>query len=304
MGDSYSISDSPSGTSTLTLNGDLSSKDRASLRGKKFANLFIRHGDHSRLDYLASSFEAIRILDVGSEQFDWASISNMSSLGRLSIGACWRIPWESFGNKHVESLSCTWDKRYAVSHLHFPSLKYLKVIGWREESLDSLALLKGLTYLDLVDSRQLQRLTSPEILPPLSALRLRGAPKLRSLEGVGALRQLIVLHLEGLKKIESYDVISNLESLRGLIVRGCAPIASLAALSKLSELEFLVLGDTKVDDGNLEMLKSYPALKKVMFKNKRGYNWTSNEAKNHFGQLPTGGQAYSDELEDALKMKL
>lgn len=304
MTDSYSINDSPDGPPTLTLKGDLSSKDREALRGRQFVNLFIRHGDHSQLDYLASSFETIRILDVGSQHFDWTSISNMSSLGRISIGAYWRIPWDLFGNEHVESLSCTWDKRYSVSNLRFPALRNLKVIGWCDESLDPLAQLKGLAYLDLVDSRDLRRLTSVESLSHLSTLRLRGAPKLRLLEGVDDLTQLIALHLEGLKRIERYDVLANLGSLRGLVLRGCAPIASLAVLSKLPELEVLVIGDTRVDDGDLEILQSYPSLKKVMFKNKRGYNWTANEAKKHFNQLSTGGQRFSDKLEDAMKMKL
>lgn len=304
MTDSYSVSEAQGGATSLTLRGNVPSKDQKSLRGRQFSCIFFRHGDHTDIDYLASTFESIRILDVGSEQFDWDSISRMPNLERLSIGAYWKIPWQTIKSEQLESLSFTWDKHYSISDLNFPSLKHLKVIGWSDEGIDKLAQLKALTYLDMVDSRNLQDLKSLESLMSLSTFRLRGAPKLRALDGVQNLNRLVSLHIEGLKKIDSYDVLSSLDSLKGLVMRGCAPINSLAALAKLPELEFLVLGDTKVEDGDLKALRTYPAVKKVMFKNKRGYNWTSAQAKSYFEQLFGEELEYSTELEDALKMRL
>jgi len=304
MGDSFSISDSPNGTRSLTLKGDVSSKDRESLCGQQFANLLIRHGDHNQLDYLASSFETIRILDVGSEQFDWSSISRMPALARLSIGAYWAIPWRSFGNENLEALSFTWDKRYAVSDLQFPSLKHLKVIGWHDEGLNALTMLNGLTYLDLVDSRHLKILSSLKSLPFLATLRLRGAPKLTSLAGIESLRNIIALQLEGLKRLDDPAALNLLQSLRGLIIRGCAPIPSLSGLSVLPKLELLVIGDTKVEDGKLEVLKSFPSLRATMFRNKRGYDWTPAEAKDHFGRRTMDDPHYSGALSEAMKMRL
>ena len=55
---------------------------------------------------------------------------------------------------------------------------------------------------------------------------------------------------------------------------------------------------------NPKALTNYPSLKKVMFKNKRGYNWTFAQAKTYFEKLPGEEPKYSPELEDALKMRL
>jgi len=304
MTDSYSVSKGKGGAATLTLRSDVLSKDRKSLRGRQFSYVFVRHGDHTDIDYLAPTFEAIRFLDVGSEQFDWDSISKMPNLERLSIGAYWIIPWHTIKSEKLESLAFTWDKRYSISDLNFPSLKHLKMIGWGDEDVDGLSPLKALTYLDMVDSRNLQNVCSLESLMSLSTLRLRGAPRLRALDGVQTLNELVSLHIEGLKKIDSYDGLSTLKSLRSLVMPGCAPINSLATLANLPELEFLVLGDTKVEDGDLKVLRTYPALKKVMFKNKRGYNWTFAQAKSYFEQLSDDELEYSPELEDALRMRL
>jgi hypothetical protein len=304
MADSYLVSEAEGGEAALALRGDVSSKDQKSLRGRQFSCLFVRHGDHTDIDYLASTFDSIRILDVGSENFDWASISRMPNLQKLLIGAYWTIPWQLIKSEKLESLAFTWDKGYSVSELNFPSLKHLKISGWSDDGVEALAPLNSITYLDMVDSHNLQSLTSLDSLTALSTLRLRGAPKLRALDGVQAVNRLVTLHIEGLKKIDNYDVLSTLESLRGLAMHGCAPINSLTELAKLSELEFVVLGDTKVEDGDLKALRAYPALKKVMFKNKRGYNWTFAQAKSHFEQMSDEEREFSPELEEALKMRL
>lgn len=304
MSKSYKISDPPGGACTLSLRGDLTEADRAALEGRHYINVLIRHGDHSDLDYLEPSFGVIRCLDVGSQRFDWSAIAKMPALETLKIGAYWKIPWREFNSPSLQSLSVTWDKSYSISDLNFPALDHLKIISWSADGLEALTRFETLAYLDLVDSRKLKSLKGLRRLSFLRTLLVRGAPKLTSLEGVQYLEQLVVLHLDGLRGIANYQALADLESVLGLVMHGCAPIPSLALLSALPKLEFLVLGDCKIEDGDTAVIKTFPALRKVMFKNKRGYNWKSREAKDHFEELFGGEPEFSAHLESALTIRL
>lgn len=136
---------------------------------------------------------------------------------------------------------------------HFPNLRSLR--------------------LNFSNRTDLQNISAPN----LQRLKLGGAMKLKNLRGAEKLDRIEQLTLVGCKSVESIEDVIALEKLKELHLVECSSIPSIAFLRTLPHLQRLTFPATRVLDGDVACLMTFPSLMDVDFDNCKDYNGNREE---------------------------
>lgn len=172
---------------------------------------------------------------------------------------------------HLEKLTTVW-RPGAESALDCARLRSISIRGFPGPDLTSFHRLVQLRLLDLVEGG-LESTVGIEQLLQLEWLRFGALRKLRSLKGVDALSQLRELRIVRCRRISSLAELSSLQALKLLFLEDLGTVGSAKALAGLSELQQLgIIGDTNIEDGDLEPVSQLPRLEQVSMRNRRHYS--------------------------------
>lgn len=142
-------------------------------------------------------------------------------------------------------------------------LKHLNVMAYPGESIALLTSMKSLERLQIT-SRKLRCLQGVADLEKLRILDLAGCPNLTSLVGLEQVETLEELEIADCKAIASLPNLSSLRHLRSLLIENCGTLESLQFLNAHGGLErVLIIGETRIVDGDLIPLKTLPNLRDV-----------------------------------------
>jgi len=237
-----------------------------------------------------STFSRLRALSIsGFAAIDFAALPLLETL-RLSghfgnLGRCDSLRVLSIDGGGLSDLR-------ALAGLD--QLAELEVAGTPLRSLAGLEMLKSLRRLSLFDL-PLPNIDGLEQATSLSQIGLHRLGRLRSIAPLAALSGLKMLEIDGSKKItdlerlgdtvgmedlkltgtplSSVEFLSRLRLLRFLTLHNVGRLPSLAFLGSLDKLETLALAEnTVVENGDLSVLLTMPALRIVSFTQRRHYS--------------------------------
>lgn len=172
---------------------------------------------------------------------------------------------------HLEKLTTVW-RPGAESALECEGLRSLSIRGFPGSDLTAFRRLVQLRQLDLVEGG-LESTKGIERFLQLEWLRLGALRKLSSLRGVDALVLLRELRIVRCRRISSLAELSALRVLKLLFLEDLGTVGSASALAGLTELQQLgIIGDTNIEDGDLEPVSQLPLLEMVSMRNRRHYS--------------------------------
>jgi hypothetical protein len=185
-----------------------------------------------------------------------------------------KLPLDFAAFPRLMSFSGYWNEGYdSVFGCH--RLKRIFVFGPPDDDLSRFASLAALTRLELGQGRRLRHLRGLANLSSLAFLGLYHQAALETLDGLEGAPDLEELAIESCTKLSILDPISELRTLRTLKVANCGKIASLRPLRQLRSLEHLFAWEsTDVQDGDLSVLATLPALRDVAMRDRRHYRPT------------------------------
>jgi len=158
------------------------------------------------------------------------------------------------------------------------SLRKLEIYRFPDSTMRRVGEVTELESLWISHGRRLRSLAGLERCGNLSALTLAYLPNLHSFDAIGHLRGLERLWIETCRHLESLEFASSLHRLRELVLGNCGELESLAPLNVLRRLETVHFWEsTNVRDGDMSALLELPLLGEVRFRNRRHYNYTSEE---------------------------
>lgn len=225
--------------------------------------------NYAFLSPLESVLKNLTIIDF-NPACDISSLSKLS-LERLVLEMGHKSTWPDSFPETLSSLGMSF-ARQAPPVIYLPNLIELKVwdrCDWVE--LPNFASQK-LKSIDL-DCGNLKHLFTSDLFS-LKDLTLSGSRNL-SLKGLSHVPELLELNLFEQKGAIDLLPISGLENLERLVVDGSnLSVPSLEPLLQCKKLKWLFLGNTKVDDGRVSILKKMPNLEEVAFNNKRSHDLT------------------------------
>lgn len=157
-----------------------------------------------------------------------------------------------------------------------PSLRHVFLERYDGEDLGPLA---ALLDLDTIRLERPRKLASLDGLPTRSVrFGVIQAPRLTDVSAVAAAPDLRVLWLTGCRIAGGLTEIGRCAGLQELDISGCGSIPSLTPLGRLRDLRRLVmLGSTRVEDGDLRPLLDLPALAWVSMEPRRHYHPSAAE---------------------------
>jgi len=156
------------------------------------------------------------------------------------------------------------------------NLEHLNIVGYPEMNIELLAPLQRLVRLQVM-SKKLTSTMGMASLGNLRSIDFSGCPNLVGLDELDQLSSLENLELSGCKKIDALPQISSLKNLKSVIIEDCGAIRSLDFLAGSASLErVLIIGNTRVRDGDLTPLRSLPKLNDVRVA-EGDYNLSHNE---------------------------
>lgn len=192
--------------------------------------------------------------------------------------------------ENLESLSFG---NYEAYELDFSKMKnlrsYFSPIKHRDHPILSIETVEYFgTVTNLENFAPFSRLVNLKVLYMM-------AKKMKSLDGIDALKNLHSIAIDYGRMIESFFPLTKLEKLEKLSLYGCKKLGRLDHISKIknlkclwfdecgkveslkpiiesSSLEFVLFGDTIIEDGDIESLTNLRTLKGVYFRNKKNYN--------------------------------
>lgn len=229
--------------------------------------------DFSRLD-------ALERLGVSSEVRRFGNLNRCASLRVLDVTNC--------GLRDLTPLA---------------GLEHLAEFGISEAPLRSLAganALRGLRRLGLLQL-PLASLSGIESLQQLEVLYIYMLGRLEGIAPLTSLKRLRTLSIGAARKIADWDLLGEITSLESVELTGATPaspvlsrltglkdlrlinagkLSSLSFLRGLDKLETFAPGEgTVIEDGDLSILLELPALKQVMFTNRRHYSHKADEIR-------------------------
>jgi len=199
--------------------------------------------------------------------------------------------------KNLETLIIQSNCKTKIDFTAFPKLKDLRT-GWRKNSptlyeatqlealsLSSfspkekdLSLLKKLVNLRKlnISSSAIYSLAGIENLQKLEKLELYYLRNLENLENIKLLPDLKELCIESCKKAD-LKPIADLQQIEKLKLVKTTDIESVSLFSKLKNLQTLILGETKIIDGNLSPMFELPRLKTFKGRHYKHYSHVFSE---------------------------
>lgn len=144
------------------------------------------------------------------------------------------------------------------------------------ESLGALSKLKNLRKIFLFATK-LETLQELESLKQLEILEILYASHLNVHFSFPHLPSLKKLVFDTCKNINSIDFLSKTPNIVCLSIPNCHNIETLKPLRECKKIEFLFIGNTKINDFDLSVLKTITTLKGLFFHDQRGYNYTTQD---------------------------
>ena len=190
---------------------------------------------------------------------------------------CQFTKYPDFSNfKNLKKLKIFWTPK-ANSILSCLWLKSLNIVNYPFQNLYNIKEISGLETLKLT-SRKLSSLHGIENFKDLYNLDLFECPMLESISGINNCKNIIILEFEKCKKIYDISPIGELTYLKELTISDCGKINSLHDIFNCQLLEVInFIGDTNIEDGNLEPILYLRKLKKIWFADRRHYSHKRNQ---------------------------
>lgn len=201
---------------------------------------------------------------------DLKPLETLSRLEKLSLHV---VKAKSFDFSKLESLrDCSIDWiRGAETLFPLPRIEGLSIQALPQQHCSNLATMEMLADLKLFGAK-FNVFSECGKLRKLKTLRLAGCRKLKSLAGLKDSENLEKLIIQGCP-IGRIDDVRFLEKLKILVIDDCGEIETITPISALRTLEELVIsGTTKVQDGDLNLIRFLPALKSFSARNFKHYN--------------------------------
>ena len=153
------------------------------------------------------------------------------------------------------------------------NLTKLQVWRLRRDQVLSISKLKHLKNLSLTFG-QFEDLSFLNNSTCIEGLHLEHVPKLRNIDAVRCLPVLEVLAIHNAKRIDhDYSCLSDARSLNAISFFDCADIETITVCKDIEGLEFLsIMGDTRILDGDIAVLRSMPKLAYALLPQKKNYN--------------------------------
>lgn len=279
-GPGYEIISRPSGK-ILSLKGEWRDEIRKVLQSHNIVHLRISvyaGWKSGTIDFLPQMPEIEQLDIVAPEVKDFTPLYGLPKLRKLNLdGKTGHIDFLRFPMLQELSVGL-WSPRNLGSVFQCRSLKNLAIAGYSAADLHEFESLKdSLEGLSLGKLR-CERLDGMPELPKLIRLFLTLCPRLQSLSGVERCADLQVLWVERARSLEQIDSVRHLRLLRTLILSGCPRIKSLTPLRGLPALETVGLMETtNIQDGDISVLKTLPALIHAKFVDRPHYTNRDSE---------------------------
>jgi len=178
----------------------------------------------------------------------------------------------------LKTLLISW-KKGTESCFGHPTLEYINTDKYPYENLNNFQNNKSLKRLKL-SSPKLRNLSDIHQLPNLSNLDFFYCPRLNDINHLADCEALEELEFYSCKKIGKFPSMNEAKRLRKVKIENCGNIESLNSFRDCENLEkFLVIGDTKIEDGNLDHILKIPTLRFFRAANKRHYSHSRSEIK-------------------------
>lgn len=233
-------------------------------------HLYVR-GTVEAVDF--SRLEQLEQLSISGEAPKFGNLRAAPSLKRLKIIDC-GLPnlAELSALKQLEELSVAEAPLKSLTGIEkLQSLRRLMLAQVPLGSLDGLQQLKELAELVLYDARRLSAIKEAALLPRLRKLSVDLCKKVADLVRIGDLGTLEQLELTSVA-LASVSFLSQLEGLRLLRLESVGRIPSLRFLRGMTALETLLLAEnTIVENGDMSILLQLPALKTILYTERRHY---------------------------------
>lgn len=234
---------------------------------------FISRGSYSFLEELPESLVGIKIVD--SEAVNLAPcLAHGKSLRALDLSFVGDLkqplPFERF--VQLERLRVLVPMPQAENLFLCSRLERLALSRYSGQlSQAQFANLRSLRILFL-STVQLADLAPLQDLVAIEELTVAGAKGLRSLRGIEGMHRLKNLTIESSRDLGSLQPLETLIGMERLWLYNCGRIDSLRPLQNLIQLrEVTISGNTRVDDGDLSVLRALPRLQTVCVVERKNY---------------------------------
>jgi len=256
--------------------------------------------ENSIVDYMRSNqINSIRLSQsVGWKEKDISFLKNLPFLKGVEIYSDSIRNIKTIENlKYLEllGLECKFNESLDVSELNLKmcklrwnkniiglfqikSIELLNIVNFPMETLEAIKDLGDLKRLQIT-SKSLKSLTGINNLKKLKVLDVFNCPELTDVIDISNLN-LLKVEMRKCKKVEDIISFGTLTNLEELLIEDCGDIRSIKLLQKTVKLKAVsILGNTRVEDGDIGVLLQLPNLSRVWFKDYKHYSHKLNEIK-------------------------
>ena len=193
----------------------------------------------------------------------------------------------------LEKLKIRWRKNFSLKFPKDPQrLRLIEILNWDRGSLDELRPLKNLVGLELSFCNKLNDISALTCFSNLKMLQIFSANSLTDFSPIQYIKSLEKVRLEKCKSLADLTPFSKLPNLKILGLIGCGNIPTLHALKDHNHLEELGLGNTNIEDGDLQLLAKMKRMMSIACVDKRHYNAKMKEL-NDFWREKWGMDCFS-----------
>lgn len=219
----------------------------------------------------------LRQLDVLGEYTALGAIADCPELEWLTLDTDSKepVPWARLRN--LRRIGTGWRPDLGELFDAGVPLTDVTLTGYPGTDLGPLLSIRSLAELHLAHARRLTTLAGLSALPDLRVLDLAYCAKLADFTELTSLTGLVALDIDHCKQFTDLEPAAAATGLRRLNVDSANTVPTLAPLRRLTSLEEVVIGDTKVADGDLSPLEELPNLRTLVFSPRRHYNRTLDQ---------------------------
>jgi len=220
---------------------------------------------------LLRQFGSLRSLNIKSHSHESLdAINSLSNLASLAIDSASTFDVDLANWPILTDLFFVHSGRFVNQSLA-PNLAILRIVSWRETSLEGLSDLRSIEKLSLRGGA-LKNLKGLERMPKLQYLELASLRNLVDFSELSDAKGLHTLIIDSCNKLNSIDVLDGLIDLETLILDNVGDLASLNVLRRLPRLKATRFAEsTNVLDGNTAILKDLAI--EFGFQNRKHYNF-------------------------------
>ena len=228
-------------------------------------------GDNLNFLHELKQLLVFRIIDFRKK--DSSAINTLHNLRSLQISTYEKYEIDFSNFPKLEDCGIHWHNK--LKNLYeCKTIKDLYLYGYSEgHDTENLSKLHNLETLR-ISIAPIRDLTGLSKLKKLKQLCIYYFSKLESLKGIGDILSLEHLEIRNCNKINKIDELATLVNLKHLELSDNKDIETLAPIRNLKKIEVCYFsGSTKIVDGDLSPIRKLPKLKKVVFTDRKSYNY-------------------------------